>query len=121
MPSQRIEKIQELIKEEISDIIRREVKQPGIGFLTITSVEVSPDLHYAKVFVSILGDDGEKKRSLRALQSAAGFIRSALGHRIRLRHVPELSFKLDTSMEYGNKIQKLLKQVNEGERENAEE
>ncbi len=121
MSSQRIEKIQELIKVEISDIVRREVKHPGIGFITITSVEVSSDLHYAKVFVSIFGDEKEKDRSLAALQSAAGFIRGALGRRVRLRYIPELTFKLDTSIEYGDKIQRLLKQVNEERHEDAKE
>lgn len=121
MPSQRIEKVQELIKEEISEIIRREVKHPGIGFVTVTSVEASPDLRHAKVFVSILGDDAERQRGLKALQAASGFIRSALGRRIRLRFLPEIAFKLDTSIDHGIKIQQLLKEINEGGVNNHEE
>ena len=105
-------RLREVMKEEISDIIRKELKDPRIGDLTsITSVEVTRDLRHAKVYASILGDDEKQKEAIKGLQSAAGFIRSELGRRVRLRHTPELTFHLDTSIAPGARISELINKV----------
>ena len=115
----RIEKLQELIKQEMSKMLLKELKDPRIGFVTVTDVEMTGDLREAKIYVSIMGDAEQVKSSLEGLQSALGFIRREIGHRIRLRFTPEISFALDTSLDYGDHIQKLLLQV-EGENKNAD-
>ena len=113
----RIEKLQELIKQEMSKMLLKELKDPRIGFVTVTDVEMTGDLREAKIYVSIMGGAEQVKSSLEGLQSALGFIRREIGHRIRLRFTPEISFALDTSLDYGDHIQKLLLQV-EGDRDN---
>ncbi|ACB85028.1 30S ribosome-binding factor RbfA [Natranaerobius thermophilus] len=115
MSGMRKEKLQEELKKIISDILQREVKDPSVGFVTVTSVDLSGDLRHAKVFVSILGEKENQQDSLRGLEKATGFIRSELGKRVRLRHVPEIVFKFDESIEHGDHINKLLKQMNLGE------
>ena len=115
----RIEKLQELIKQEMSKMLLKELKDPRIGFVTVTDVEMTGDLREAKIYVSIMGGAEQVKSSLEGLQSALGFIRREIGHRIRLRFTPEISFALDTSLDYGDHIQKLLLQV-EGENKNAD-
>ena len=115
----RIEKLQELIKQEMSKMLLKELKDPRIGFVTVTDVEMTGDLREAKIYVSVMGGAEQVKSSLEGLQSALGFIRREIGHRIRLRFTPEISFALDTSLDYGDHIQKLLLQV-EGENKNAD-
>ncbi len=115
----RIEKLQELIKQEMSKMLLKELKDPRIGFVTVTDVEMTGDLREAKIYVSVMGGEEQVKSSLEGLQSALGFIRREIGHRIRLRFTPEISFALDTSLDYGDHIQKLLLQV-EGENKNAD-
>ncbi|MDD3114109.1 MAG: 30S ribosome-binding factor RbfA [Anaerovibrio sp.] len=115
MSQLRIEKIQELMKQEISQIILQEVKDPRIGFVTVTQVEVSRDLSYAKVYVSIMGDDEQITKCWKGLNSSLGFIRREVGHRIRLRIVPELRLMLDKSLDYSDNIQKLLLQIEQKE------
>ncbi len=110
----RIEKLQELIKQEMSKMLLNDLKDPRIGFVTVTGVEMTGDLREAKIFVSVMGDGDKVKNSLDGLNSALGFIRREIGQRIRLRFTPEISFALDTSLDYGDHIQKLLLQV-EGE------
>ena len=112
MGFKRAQKVGELILEEISNILLREIEDPRIGFVTITHVTVSDDLRYAKVFVSVMGEDEEKKNSLEGLQSASGFMRKKLGARLQLRCVPELVFKLDDSMEESSKILTILSKLN---------
>lgn len=107
----RIEKLQELIKQETSKIILMDIKDPRIGFVTVTSVKMSGDLREAKIFVSIFGNDEQLKSSLEGLKSALGFIRTEIGKRIRMKFVPEISFALDNSLNYSEHIQKLLNQV----------
>lgn len=119
--SHRPERLAEAIKKEISDMLQHELKDPRIGFATITSVEVTGDLRYAKVFISVYGSEAEKKESLSVLQKAQGFIRSELGRRIRLRYTPEVTFKLDESIGHGAKIMKLLHDVNQEEKVNPHE
>ena len=117
----RIEKIQELMKQEISKIILQELKDPRIGFVTVTQVEVSRDLSLAKVYISIMGSEEQIEESWKGLQSSLGFIRREVGHRIRLRITPELRFVLDKSLDYSDHIQKLLLQIERDEKQRTEE
>ena len=107
----RIEKLQELIKQEMSKMLLKELKDPRIGFVTVTDVEMTGDLREAKIFVSVMGYEEQVKSSLEGLNSALGFVRREIGQRVRLRFTPEISFALDTSLDYGDHIQKLLLQV----------
>jgi len=109
----RVGRVGEQIKKEISQLLQYEVKDPRIGFITVTGVEVTGDLSIAKVFISILGSEEEVEQALKGLEKAKGFLRSEIGKRIRLRHTPELIFKIDESVEYGNKIEKILKELKE--------
>jgi len=106
--SHRPERLAEAIKKEMSELLREELKDPRIGFVTITWVEVSSDLKYAKIYVSVFGNKEEQKATMAALKKAQGYVRTELGRRIRLRHVPEVSFKLDSSIEHGTRVIKLL-------------
>lgn len=111
--TRRTRQVGELLKEELDDIIRREVKDPRIGFFSITQVEVPPDLRTARVFVSVLGDDDERAATLSALESASKFIRFHLKPRLRMRQIPELEFRDDRSMEYAHQISQALREVRE--------
>ncbi len=113
MSRQRVQKIGEEIKREISTIIREELKDPRVAaeVISITGVEVSGDLSYAKIFISIYGKDVEPEKTLGVFKKSAGFLRTELGKRIRIRHIPELLFQLDKSMEYGDHINKILKNL----------
>jgi len=110
MTAHRAVRLAEEIKREIAQIFR-DLKDPGIGFASITRVEVSNDLRYAKVFVSVMGSPPERKKALVAMQRATGYIRAGLSQRIRVRYMPELTFKLDESIEQGVRIAKLIDQV----------
>jgi len=105
----RSERVGDQIKQEIADILMRKIKDPRIGFVTVTDVDVSRDLRNAKVFVSIYGDN--KKETLKGLESASVFIRSELGSRMRMRCVPELIFRFDPAVEEGAHIMQLLKNI----------
>jgi ribosome-binding factor A len=109
----RQQKVQNALKREISDIIQNELKDPRLGFVTITGVEISPDLKFAKVFFSVLGKDEDYKKTKQALDSGLGFIRRLIAQRIKLRLVPELMFKEDKSAEYSIRIEELLNQIKE--------
>jgi ribosome-binding factor A len=110
-PYKRSERLGELILAEISELITREIKDPRIGFVTFTRVEMSEDLRHAKVFVSSFGAEPEKARMLQGLSSATGYIRRHLGRALHLRYTPELSFLLDDSLEHGAKIAQILRQL----------
>lgn len=110
----RVGRVQEQIKKELFQILQTEWKDPRVGFITITAVEVTGDLSLARVFVSVMGDDQQKEDTLSSLSRGKGFIRSELGKRIRLRVVPEIEFKMDESIDYGARIEKLLSDLNEG-------
>ncbi|MDK2823061.1 MAG: ribosome-binding factor [Clostridia bacterium] len=113
MGKMRSNRIAEEIKRELAQIIRTELKDPRIkGLISITSVEVTGDLRYAEVFISHYGNKEEQVEVINALKKAAGFMRSELGKRIRLRFTPELLFKFDESMEHGAKISAILSQIN---------
>ena len=107
----RVEKVQELMKQEISQIILRELKDPRIGFVTVTSVECTGDLREAKVYVSLMGNEAQVKACWSGLNSSLGFIRREIGKRIRLRVTPEISFALDKSLDYSAHIQELLLKI----------
>jgi ribosome-binding factor A len=107
----RVEKVQELMKQELSQIILREMKDPRIGFVTVTQVRMSGDLSRAEIFLSLLGSEDEKQQTLSALSHSLGFLRSEVGKRIKLRYTPELVLKLDDSLEYSANIQRLLLQI----------
>lgn len=105
----RSERIAEQIKKEISELIRTDVKDPRIGFATITRVEVAGDLQHAKVYVSVYGSAEEKELTMTALGRAAGFLRGEVTRRLRMRVAPEMTFKLDESGEYSAHIESVLR------------
>jgi ribosome-binding factor A len=107
----RAHRVGEQMKKELSDIIGRKIKDPRIGFVTVTDVELTGDLQQAKVFITVLGDEKQKNDTMKALAKAKGFIRSEIGQRIRLRKTPDLIFEFDESIDYGNRIEKLLKEI----------
>lgn len=111
--SRRTLQVAELLREELSDIIRREVNDPRVGFFSITDVEVTQDLRSAKVFVSVLGSDKEREDTLTALRSAASFIRFHLKPRLRTHSIPELEFRGDRSMEHADQIARAINTLHE--------
>ena len=113
----RPERVKELLKEEISEIIRREIKDPRLGFVTITDAEVTKDLRHAKVYISVLGDEKQKAESFSVLQRAKRFIRTEFGHRVSMKVLPEIVFEFDTATEHGIRIFELLEQVKHNEQE----
>lgn len=121
MTKHRANRLAEALKEEISQMIREELKDPRLGFITVTYVDVADDLGHAKVYVSVLGSPQEGKDSLEALNHAAGFVRSEIGKRLRLRHAPEIVFKYDPSIEQGAHITKLIRDVNTANQSGKEE
>lgn len=109
----RRDKISEALKRQVSNIIHDELKDPRIGFITITRVEMSADLRFGRIYYSVLGDSNAKKNTGLVLESAAGFIRHAIGQRLNLRFVPEIVFKRDDSCEYSIHIQEELDRLKE--------
>lgn len=112
--NQRNERINAQFKEEIADLLRR-AKDPRIGFVSVTEVEVTPDFKQARIYVSVLGDDNAKKATLEGLKSATGYIKSEVAQRIRLRVMPEFEWRYDTSLAHGDRINQLLRQVGLGQ------
>ena len=113
----RQDRIQTLIRDELSYLLQREVKDPRLEFVTITRVKVSKDLQHAMIFVSVLGDEERKKEAMKGLASAAGFFKREIGSRIRLRIVPEITFRYDDSIEGLARVHKLLSEIGSDERE----
>jgi ribosome-binding factor A len=109
----RHDRVSEVLRREIGSIIHEELKDPRRGFITITRVELTQDLRYAKVFFSVLGTEQERQKSKEALESGLGFIRRLIAQRIRLRFVPEISFYEDRSAEYSIRIQEALDEIKE--------
>ena len=110
--TRRIERVNNLIRHEISELLQRQVKDPRLGsFVAVTEVSISLDLKYARIFVSHIGSEQEKQETLNALTSASGFFRRELAKRLRLRHIPELNFQWDDSIERGTHLLKLIDQV----------
>jgi ribosome-binding factor A len=111
MVRKRIARLNEQLKRELTAIIQFELRDPRVGPVTITDVEVAPDLYHAKVFFSASGDDDEKQRAREGLRAAAGFLRTELGRRLHIRRAPELHFTLDSTLEHAMHIERLLRQV----------
>ena len=107
----RQEKLGELITAELSDLLRTRVKDPRVGFVSITHVEVSGDYRHAKIFVSVMGNEDERANTMKALKHATGFLRHELASRLTVRYMPEIVFKLDTSIEQGARILELIREV----------
>jgi ribosome-binding factor A len=112
--SRRTERLNDLIQEEISELIRRQIKDPRLGcFLTVTRVDTSPDLRYAKVFISVMGSDDEKEKAMDGLSSASGFLYRELRGRLSLHRTPQLIFRKDDSIERGAEVLDLMKEVSD--------
>ena len=115
--ARRIERVNNLIRQEISELLQRQVKDPRLGtFVAVTEVSTSPDLKYAKVFVSCISNEEEKQKTLSALTGAAGFFRKELTKNLRLRRIPELSFHWDDSIERGDHLMQLIDRVSSTDR-----
>lgn len=113
MAKNRTGRVGEQLKKELSLILQTEFKDPRMGFTTITGVDMTNDLSQAKVYLSVFGSEQERLETLKALERGKGFIRSELSKRIRLRIVPELIFQIDSSVEYGSRIEELIHKLNE--------
>ncbi|HLR41835.1 MAG TPA: 30S ribosome-binding factor RbfA [Pseudogracilibacillus sp.] len=111
MENMRTSRVAEQMKKEVGEILNQKIKDPRVGFVTVTDVDLTNDLQHATVYVSVLGDESEKEASLVGLSKASGFVRSEVGKRIRLRKVPEITFKFDEAHEYGNHIDAILRQL----------
>lgn len=114
MPNyRRVDRVNQLLREELSRLIRREMKDPRVSGVTVTGVETSPDLRHAKVHVRTLRDEPSAEEAVKGLQSAEGFLRKKLGEELRIRRVPEFRFEVDRSLERVQRIESLLDQVHE--------
>jgi len=110
--TRRVQRLSNLIRHEISELLQRQVKDPRLGsFIAVTEVSISPDLRHARIFVSHIGSEEEKQETLSALASASGFFRRELAKRLRLRRIPELSFQWDDSIERAAHLLQLIDQV----------
>jgi len=112
MPKDRIRRVNEAVREVLSEAITTELKDPRVGFVTVTAVDTSPDLRHAHVFVSVLGDDRQRDESLAGLSSSHGYLQARVASRLRLKHTPTLDFQYDPSAERVMRISELLR--NEG-------
>lgn len=111
----RSEKVAEAIHEMVSELLVKGLKDPRIGFVTVTGVKVTDDLHLATVYFSVIGSDEEKKATEAGLNSARGYIRKEMGKSLRMRYVPDIVFRYDESVEYGSRIESLLRELAEKE------
>jgi len=112
---QRSHRVGEQIQKEISALLLKGLKDPRIGFVTITEVKVTSDLGLARVYFTVMGEEQVRRETAQGLTSAAPYLRRELGKRLRLRHVPELIFEFDTALEYGNRIASLLQEIKQKE------
>ncbi len=112
----RPERVGEEIREELGSIISREVKDPGLGFLTVTHVKMSADLQVARVYYTTMGDEKERRETAKALARCAPFLRRQIAARVRLRRVPELHFTYDESVARGQRIEQLLQEIKDAPR-----
>ena len=121
----RRQRLGDQLQVELAVLIQREVRDPGVGFVTVTEVRMSPDLRHARVYVSILGEDEQKEESLAALDRARGFLKAQIGKRLRLRYVPELRFTVDETLDHAERIESLLEGTTDldgaGDTESGEE
>jgi ribosome-binding factor A len=112
--SQRTDRVDELLRQEIGTLLAKELADPRIGFTTITDVETSPDLRHAKVWVSVIGARTDRTETVRALQASMGFVRHELGKRLRIKRIPALHVHLDDSAERGTRVLHLLQELESG-------
>jgi ribosome-binding factor A len=117
----RTRRVGEQIQRELAVLIRDEIRDPRLGMVSVSAVEVSRDMSHAKVFVSVLGDAQDAAVSLEVLQGAAGFLRRQLGHRLVMRHVPQLHFKQDHSLEQGARLSALIDAAVRGNHDDSDE
>lgn len=109
----RADRVQVQLKKEISRILQEDLKDPRIGFITVTRIDLTGDLRYAKIYFSILGDEVSQNSAIEGIQSAGGYIRKLVGERLKLKYVPELSFKLDKSIEYSINLEKTFERLHD--------
>ena len=121
MASTRQQRMSKLLQEELSSIILREINDPRLGMISITDVELTPDLKIANIYISALGDKEEREKSLAVLVNASGFLRMTLSKILDLRHTPELRFRLDASLERASRVYDLLNQIKGEENEKEDE
>jgi ribosome-binding factor A len=119
MTSYRIRRVGDRIREEISDLLHRKVKDPRIGFVTITDVEVTTNLRLAKVYYSVMGSDADRQRAAQGLDSASGFIKRELSSRLHLKFMPEIVFHYDPTVEYGDRMERIFRDL-KGETSNGD-
>lgn len=112
----RSSRVAEAFREEIMDIIQTDLKDPRIGFVTVTHVEVSADIRHAVFFLTIMGDTKQREETVAGLEQAKGHIRNELGKRVRLKFLPEIDFKIDTTIDQSLKISEILKKLNQEEK-----
>lgn len=113
MAGQRMRRVNEAVREVLSETLAGGLKDPRIGFVTVVSVDTSTDLSYSKVYVSVMGDDEEQKKTLEGLAHCRGYLQSLLAGQLGMRRTPQLTFVLDESIEHGMRIEKLLKEIEE--------
>ena len=120
MAGVRRQRVREAYKQELGELIQRRLKDPRIGFVSVPDVDISGDLRQAKVYVSVLGDEESKEKTMEALEGARTFLRMEMGKRVRLRYTPELFFSLDESIERGIRLKNLLDKLGQGNGEENE-
>lgn len=112
----RAERVKQALKEEISKILEYELKDPRVGMVTITRVELTNDLRHAKVYFSVIGDENKKEQTRKGIENATGFVKKLIGQRIRLKFLPEITFKYDDSIEYAQHISEVLDKIKKQEK-----
>ncbi len=110
MKADRLRRVDEAVREVLSDAVTREIKDPRVGFVTVTAVQTSSDLRHARVFISVLGDQGVRERSLQGLRSAHGFLQRRVADELRIKNTPTLEFLYDDTVDRGMRIEALLEQ-----------
>jgi ribosome-binding factor A len=121
MSSRRRQQVGDLIRDHVSEILQTEMKDPRLGMVSITRVDMSPDLRYATLLTSVYGDEDEQQQTLQALSGASGYIRRLLAPRLRIRHIPSIRFRLDHSMEHAEQITRALNEIHAPEDEEPED
>jgi ribosome-binding factor A len=121
MEGKRSEKVADLIQREVSEMLIKSIKDPRIGFVTITKVTVSEDCRFAKIYFSVAGTVAERESSGKGLDSAKGYVRKELGRRLRLRYTPEIVFQFDPSIEYAIHMEEVIRNIHRGEEPNGDE
>ncbi|UCB53328.1 MAG: 30S ribosome-binding factor RbfA [Candidatus Zixiibacteriota bacterium] len=111
MQYKRKDRVGDLLKREIAQIVQSQLKDPGLGFVTITGAKISADLKQARIFYSVLGDEDSKEKSASALKRASGFIQNEIGRKLKLKYTPEILFQFDESVEYGAHIEELIEKI----------